>query len=101
MYFTGRGHAIHGSNHVKSLGRRASHGCVRLAPANAAKLFSLVSQAGTKNVTIAVNGGFFDFNGRPERQIAKTLKKPFVPFWAAKKPVLKKKKKKLVVIGGL
>ena len=36
IFFTGQGHAIHGSFHVKSLGRRASHGCVRLAPDNAA-----------------------------------------------------------------
>jgi L,D-transpeptidase catalytic domain len=104
MFFTGRGHAIHGSSHVKSLGRRASHGCIRLAPANAAKLFSLVSSAGTSNTTIAVTGGFFDFSGRPERQIAKGPKKPFVPFWLAKKEVKvvkKKKKKKAVIVGGL
>lgn len=104
MFFTSRGHAIHGSYHVKSLGRRASHGCVRLAPENAAKLFGLVSKAGPSNTTITVKGGFFDFDGRPEKQIAKVLKKPFVPFWLAKKEtkvVKKKKKKKLVVIGGL
>ena len=36
MFFTGEGHAIHGSYHIARLGTRASHGCVRLAPENAA-----------------------------------------------------------------
>ena len=39
IFFTMEGHAIHGSPHTKRLGTRASHGCVRLAPANAAKLY--------------------------------------------------------------
>ena len=61
IFFTGVGHAIHGSYHVKSLGRRASHGCVRLAPDNAATLFALVQKAGMANTTVVVRGGFFDF----------------------------------------
>ena len=60
IFFTGEGHAIHGSLHVKSLGRRASHGCVRLAPDNAAKLFALVQEAGMKNTTVIIRGGLFD-----------------------------------------
>ena len=55
-----RGHAVHGSYHVKSLGRRASHGCVRLHPDNAAKLFALVKQTGMSNTQVVVKGGFFD-----------------------------------------
>ena len=35
-----RGYAIHGTNAINRLGRPASHGCVRLHPANAKKLFS-------------------------------------------------------------
>ena len=46
MFFTGIGHAIHGSYHVKALGTRASHGCVRLAPENAAVLWDLITKAG-------------------------------------------------------
>ncbi len=61
VFFTGEGHAIHGSQYVKSLGRRASHGCIRLAPQNAAKLFGMISANGMKNTTIAIKGGFFDF----------------------------------------
>ncbi|MGE0007213.1 MAG: L,D-transpeptidase [Parvibaculaceae bacterium] len=62
IFFTMEGHAIHGSPHTKRLGTRASHGCVRLAPANAAKLFALVKNAGMKNTRVVVRGGFdFDF----------------------------------------
>jgi hypothetical protein len=60
IFFTARGHAIHGSYHVKSLGRRASHGCVRLAPENAAKLFALVQKNGMSNTTVVVKGGFLE-----------------------------------------
>ena len=60
IFFTGRGHAIHGSFYVKSLGRRASHGCVRLAPKNAEKLFAIVQKAGMKNTTVVIKGGIFD-----------------------------------------
>lgn len=62
IFFTGQGHAIHGSPHVKSLGRRASHGCVRLAPANAEKLFALVKKEGMQNTQVVVRGGFFDID---------------------------------------
>ncbi len=60
MFFTGIGHAIHGSYHVKALGTRASHGCVRLAPENAAVLWDLITKAGFKNNTVAIKGGFFE-----------------------------------------
>lgn len=41
IFFDGN-YAIHGTYHIKQLGRRASKGCVRLHPENAAKLFELV-----------------------------------------------------------
>jgi len=41
IFFDGN-YAIHGTYHIKQLGRRASKGCVRLHPDNAAKLFELV-----------------------------------------------------------
>ena len=56
MFFTGIGHAIHGSYHVKSLGRPASHGCVRLQPENAAILFDLIEKAGFKNNSVSIRG---------------------------------------------
>ena len=53
IFFRG-GYAIHGTNHVKALGRRASHGCVRLAPSNARKLYNLVQRYGPKNTRISI-----------------------------------------------
>jgi hypothetical protein len=44
--FFHRGWAIHGTSAVRDLGRPASHGCIRLAPGNAAKLFSMVQRDG-------------------------------------------------------
>jgi hypothetical protein len=57
IFFTPGGHAIHGSPHTRSLGRRASHGCVRLAPENAATLYALVQKAGMRNTKVIVRGG--------------------------------------------
>jgi hypothetical protein len=47
------GWAIHGTTHVGALGRPASHGCVRLAPAHAAQLYSMVEAEGA---TITIGG---------------------------------------------
>jgi lipoprotein-anchoring transpeptidase ErfK/SrfK len=55
IFFTKRGHAIHGSSHTKELGRAVSHGCVRLNPANAAKLFQLVGSRDASAVSVKVN----------------------------------------------
>jgi L,D-transpeptidase catalytic domain len=41
IFFHG-GYAIHGSYEINRLGGPASHGCIRLHPANAAALFQLV-----------------------------------------------------------
>ena len=49
------GYAIHGTNAVKNLGRPASHGCVRLAPSNAQKFYTLVREMGPGNTRIVVN----------------------------------------------
>jgi L,D-transpeptidase catalytic domain len=56
IFFTPKGHAIHGSLEVKRLGTPASHGCVRLLPANAEKLFALVEQEGVLNTTVVLTG---------------------------------------------
>ena len=56
VFFTKQGHAIHGSFDTKRLGSPASHGCVRLSPTNAAKLFSLVQQEGLPNTQVMLTG---------------------------------------------
>lgn len=55
VFFNG-GIAVHGTQHVRSLGRPASHGCIRLAPANAARLYALVSSHGKAMTRIKVFG---------------------------------------------
>ena len=56
IFFTPKGHAIHGSLDVKRLGTPASHGCVRLHPGAAATLFALVRRAGMANTAIVITG---------------------------------------------
>ena len=53
VFFHG-GYAIHGTNSIRSLGRPASHGCVRLHPSNAAALFSLVQRYGPRRTRITL-----------------------------------------------
>ncbi|MEL6064411.1 MULTISPECIES: L,D-transpeptidase [unclassified Methylobacterium] len=56
MFFTNQGHAIHGTNHVRNLGRAASHGCVRLSVRNAATLFNLVKAEGMGRTRVVIEG---------------------------------------------
>lgn len=56
IFFTKRGHAIHGYLNTKRIGQPASHGCVRLEPQNAAKLFALVQREGVLNTTVVIAG---------------------------------------------
>jgi hypothetical protein len=60
IFFTDEGHAIHGSFAVGQLGTRASHGCVRLEPGNATRLFALVGQQGMRNTTIIIGNNAAD-----------------------------------------
>ncbi|MFY0615125.1 MAG: L,D-transpeptidase [Hyphomicrobiaceae bacterium] len=53
IFFRG-GYAIHGTNYYRQLGRRASHGCVRLSRGNAARLFSLVRRYGPRRTRISI-----------------------------------------------
>ena len=56
IFFTKKGHAIHGTEETKKLGRPASHGCVRLAPEDARTLFALVKEKGLENTEIVLSG---------------------------------------------
>ena len=56
MFFDMRGHAIHGFSDVAHLGLAVSHGCVRLAPANATVLFNLVKAEGMANTSVTISG---------------------------------------------
>ena len=65
IFFRG-GYAIHGTYATGALGRPASHGCVRLAPGNAAQLFAMVQREGAN---ISITGS------APGRVYASTKKK--------------------------
>src|ERR1700681_739352 len=56
MFFDMRGHAILGFFDVKHLGMAVSHGCVRLAPANATVLFNLVKAESMANTSVTITG---------------------------------------------
>jgi L,D-transpeptidase-like protein len=56
IFFTQKGHAIHGYLDTKNIGRPASHGCVRLTKANAEKLYALVQEDGVLNTTVILTG---------------------------------------------
>jgi lipoprotein-anchoring transpeptidase ErfK/SrfK len=53
IFYNG-GYAVHGTNAVASLGKPASHGCVRLDTENAATLFALVTEHGRANTKIVI-----------------------------------------------
>jgi lipoprotein-anchoring transpeptidase ErfK/SrfK len=55
IFFTSRGHAVHGSDHP-GLGTPVSHGCVRLTLTNAATLYQLVGARGMADTTVIVRG---------------------------------------------
>ena len=52
-FFLG-GYAIHATYYVKQLGLPASHGCIRLHPDNAAKLYALVQKHGLGSTRITI-----------------------------------------------
>ena len=53
IFFYG-GYAIHGTDAVRSLGRPASHGCIRLHPSNARRLYELVKAHGSAGTRIII-----------------------------------------------
>ncbi len=70
VFFRG-GYAVHATNAVSRLGRPASHGCVRLHPANAKKFFKLVLEHGRARTEFKLTGGY-KFS---RRQLASTKRK--------------------------
>ena len=54
--FFNRGVAFHATTAVSMLGHPASHGCVRLAPSNAARLYALVRTHGLAHTKVVVHG---------------------------------------------
>jgi lipoprotein-anchoring transpeptidase ErfK/SrfK len=55
IFFTRRGHSIHGSDNP-GLGTAVSHGCVRLTLSHAATLYQLVGSVGMAKTKVVVSG---------------------------------------------
>ena len=55
VFYSG-GFAIHGTTSTRALGRRASHGCVRLDTANARTFYALVAAHGLSATHIVIKG---------------------------------------------
>jgi lipoprotein-anchoring transpeptidase ErfK/SrfK len=53
IFFLG-GYAIHATYFTRQLGQPASHGCVRLHPRNAARLYALIEKHGLKSTRITI-----------------------------------------------
>jgi hypothetical protein len=68
IFFSG-GYAIHGTYAVRALGRPASHGCIRLSPANAATLFSMVRSEGAVIQIYGGSGARHYAHARPHKKV--------------------------------
>jgi hypothetical protein len=86
IFFTQKGHAIHGTDSVNRLGNPASHGCVRLSRANASTLFALVKSEGVLNTTVSLTGSSqvaLARNPRPRANTAVARRDPAQQQYAA------------------
>jgi lipoprotein-anchoring transpeptidase ErfK/SrfK len=54
VFFKG-GYAVHGTYEVAHLGKAASHGCIRLAPKNAAALYQLIRSHGMGSTQLEIS----------------------------------------------
>lgn len=84
LFFHG-GYAIHGTSSVAQLGRPASHGCVRLSPANAGLLFNLVRERGGARVEVTNGSGPRSVAARmdPSRRPTARVVRDRPPIWYA------------------
>ncbi len=71
-----RGYAMHGTTEERNLGRRASHGCVRLSQENAATLFAMVRERGRANARIVVVNGPLPKRDYPAETPMAAIEKP-------------------------
>jgi lipoprotein-anchoring transpeptidase ErfK/SrfK len=94
--FFNRGVATHGTNAVGSLGRPASHGCVRLHTRDAKTFYNLVEKHGNKLTQIKVHGTppySPAVAERPRRRYQQQVFSPF-SFFGAPPPAYQPKKRR-------
>ena len=75
IFFHG-GYAIHGTYAVGALGRPASHGCIRISPANAATLYSLVQAEGASITIVGTPPASRGFANEGHRRRATAQRNP-------------------------
>ncbi|MBM3607503.1 MAG: L,D-transpeptidase [Alphaproteobacteria bacterium] len=83
------GFAIHGTSAVGMLGRPVSHGCIRLATGNAAKLFAMVQREGASISITGTSPHQMIARGKTNKKIAKSSgkKRSAIAKKTGKKPV--------------
>lgn len=69
------GYAVHGTNSIGRLGSPASHGCIRLHPANARKFFQLVQEHGGARTQVAITGSLRAPSGKSAKVKRKRKKR--------------------------
>lgn len=89
VFFNG-GIAVHATQSLGMLGRPASHGCIRLAPANAARFYALVHKFGYAATRIEVFGtpppSPIASRSTAGRRVAAPSARPRAPGWGAPMP---------------
>jgi L,D-transpeptidase ErfK/SrfK len=84
LYLGWKGYAIHGTNQPYSIGRRDSHGCIRMYPEDIARLFALVTP-GTpvtvvdETVKVGWQGGQLYLEVHWDQEDAESLERDGVP----------------------
>ena len=95
--FFHNGYAIHGTNHTRALGRPASHGCVRLSPGNARKLYRLIQQHSKVATRISVFGKTPAYRRRARKtRVASYVKRSKSVGYSPKKKAAKYRRRKKV-----
>lgn len=92
--FFKEGVAVHATNAVGSLGRPASHGCVRLAHKNARTFYDLVSQHGLALTQITVRGKPQYPPAVAQWRYEQPVFKPFGGFFGYDQPVYQPRKRR-------
>jgi len=85
VFFKG-GYAVHGTRAVRRLGRRASHGCIRLRTSNAKILYSLIRKYGKSSTRIMISN-----SSRFVKAASKPKKRKVYRKKIAKRKILKRK----------
>lgn len=67
VFFSG-GYAIHATTAIRNLGNPASHGCIRLHPANAQAFYNLVREYGLGRTQVVIQRGAGDLPVVAERR---------------------------------